>query len=146
MDSINKKFPDLNTGKLKKKVKMIKQIVIPALIFMLIFSVQCTYDSEEELFPQLYIECDLENVNYSNTVKGILENNCYVCHSNQNSDEFGSGLKLEDYSDLNNVFTIVLGAVNHEEGFPPMPKNQQKLDKCQLDQLAKWDENGKPNN
>jgi len=116
------------------------------LICMGVFLFSCTYDSEEDLFPELYNECDLENISFSNTIVSILQNNCYACHSNANSTEFGSGLKLEDYADVESVFAIVLGAVNHETGFSPMPKNQEKLAKCNLDQLAKWDEEGKLNN
>jgi hypothetical protein len=122
--------------------KIIKKFNLLVWIIIAIFFSQCTYDSEEELFNV----CDLENVSFSVTVKSILQNYCYACHSNATANDFGAGLALEDYSDLEGLYSVVLGAVNHDQGFSPMPKSQPKLDKCDIDKLEKWNEDGKPNN
>ena len=115
------------------------------LIFLLIssFSASCYYDVEEELYPTL--ECQTQDVTYSNQVLSILQSNCYTCHSA--AQNFGN-ITLEGYD---NVLQYVnngelLGAIKHEPGFSPMPKNQAQLLECDIEKIEKWVLEGAPNN
>lgn len=106
----------------------------------------CYYDSEEDLFPSLNTECNLENISFSATITKILENRCWSCHSNSNAAVFGNNINLENYSDVANQFNSVLGAVNRLPGYSPMPKNGNKISSCELNQMKLWNEGGKLNN
>ncbi|MBU6158476.1 MAG: hypothetical protein KGP35_05530 [Bacteroidetes bacterium] len=88
--------------------------------------------------------CDLSATNYSSVIVPILESSCYGCH---NANNQSAGLNLKDY---NVVKTIALngrlmGSVNHEAGYSPMPVGG-KLSDCQIQQLDKWIQAGALNN
>lgn len=123
--------------------KLIKYLVI---VIALLAIDSCYYDSEEDLFPSLNTECNLENISFSATITNIMENRCWSCHSNSNAAAFGNNLKLENYSDVANQFSSVLGAVNHLSGYSPMPKSGSKISSCELNQLKLWNDEGKLNN
>ena len=40
----------------------------------------------------------------------------------------------------------LLGAINQESGYSPMPKNSDKLSACFISQISIWINNGMPNN
>lgn len=106
----------------------------------------CYYDSQEDLYPVLNTECNLDNVTFSGDITQILQNRCWSCHSNANAATFGNNIRLQDYSDVSAGFDVILGAVNHQGGFSPMPKNGGKLSSCELNTLAQWNTDGKPEN
>ena len=62
----------------------------------------------------------------------IFSNNCYSCHSNSNAPDFASGIAFEDHEDASAYGTTILGAIKHVEGFPAMPKGDEKLDTCSI--------------
>lgn len=89
--------------------------------------------------------CDTANVTYSGAIRNIISNKCQGCHSGANPS---GGF---DYSTYNGVKARVddgklWGAVNHVQGFSPMPKNGSKLSDCELGQIKKWIDAGAPNN
>lgn len=107
----------------------------------------CYYDSEERLYPKRYNPCDDIEVTFSVTVTTILQP-CQQCHSNSQASSAGSGIKLQDYTD---VMTVVnngklMGSINHANGFVPMPDGGGKLPDCEIAQLQKWIDSGSPNN
>ena len=114
-------------------------------LFALLLSA-CYYDSEEYLFPEL--RCDTVNTGYTEVIQPLMETHCYTCHSNRNAPQFGSGLALEDFSDVKREADngSLFGAINHEEGYSPMPKNGDKLDDCTLQKFRIWIDNGAPDN
>lgn len=117
-------------------------LLLSGLISILIVS-GCYYDVEEEIYPTL--ACDTTAVTYSGTIIPILENNCYSCHSA--AANFGN-ITLEGYDKLNayvdnNQF---IGAIRHEAGFSPMPKNQPQLVECDLQKIEAWIADGAPDN
>lgn len=88
-------------------------------------------------------DCDTTNITYTSPVSGIIQKHCLGCHSDNNPL---GGLSLEGY---NNVAAVandgrLMGVVNHEAGFPPMPKNAAKLSDCKILQLQIWTDNGTP--
>lgn len=90
-------------------------------------------------------DCDTTNVTYSGTIWPLIELNCYGCHS---GSQPSGGILLVDYNSVviqaNNG--KLFGAVNHDTGFEPMPKNAPKLSDCKIDQIKIWIEDGTPNN
>ena len=117
------------------------------LISVIILSWSCYYDSEEYLYPKLNTSCDTTNVTFSGTVKPILQQFCYTCHSNRNF-ALGGSIKLEDYSDVKIKADDghLYGSIAHLSGFSPMPLGGTKLDDCNLLQIKVWIDSGSPNN
>jgi len=107
----------------------------------------CYYDSEERLYPKLSNPCNDSVVTFSGTVTSILQP-CQSCHSNSNAVGSGSGIKLQNYSDIMIQISNgkLMGSVNHTNGYIPMPNGGGKLPQCEIDQLQKWIDNQSPNN
>lgn len=109
-----------------------------------VFIQSCASDSEEDLYPSTG-ECDTSNVTYSGTVAPIINDNCISCHG---SDFPQGGVILDNYDDLKTYVDNgrFWGAINHDDGFSPMPQNLPQLPQCELDQIRAWIDNGAPNN
>ena len=103
----------------------------------------CYYDVEEELYST--IECFSDNMSYQNDILPIIINNCYECHSAQNN--FGN-ITLEGYNRISQYVNSgqLEGAINHESGYSPMPKNKAKLLDCEIEKIVSWINAGAPNN
>ena len=108
----------------------------------------CYYDNEEELYPAGSGGCDTLAVTYPARIKPILENRCYGCHSQQNAPSGGSGYNLEDPATIQQFVSNgrLLGAINHQSGFSPMPKGMPKLPDCEIKAIKTWIDNGAPLN
>ena len=120
---------------------MRKLLIISLFILM---SMACTWENEEDLFG---IDlCDTLDVSYSRDVVPILAGSCYECHSNSNAPDFAQGIAFEDYKDAFSYSTSIVGAINHEDGFPAMPKGAGKLDSCSISVIEAWVNQGAPDN
>jgi len=120
----------------------IKQFFFLFLAFSLIAISGCSYHNEEELYPK-EAECDTTNVTYVNKIAPIMENNCNSCHSGVSPN---AGVITDNYEDLKTIAANgqLWGAVNHEPGYAPMPRNQPKLPECELKKIRSWIDNGTP--
>ncbi|MFA5417341.1 MAG: hypothetical protein WC341_02675 [Bacteroidales bacterium] len=112
--------------------------------FTLVILNACYYDSEEALYPQNNT-CDTTNVTYSKSVFPIISANCVGCHTG-----FGANgnTRLDSYD---NVVTAanngsLLGTIQHQSGWPGMPKDMNKLDDCSIKKIEIWVAAGTPNN
>jgi len=90
-------------------------------------------------------DCDSSTMSYSAAIIPIINTNCKGCH---NPNFLSSGLDLTNY---NSVKTIALngkmiGVVDHQSGFPAMPKGGNKLSDCKITQIRKWINAGALNN
>lgn len=105
----------------------------------------CYYDKADLVYPPAG-PCDTTAVTYSGTVVPILVNQCYSCHSGSASASLG--LKLDTYSTLmvqvNNG--SLLGSVEHQNGFSPMPKGGGKMQDCDIAKIRTWIRAGALNN
>ena len=112
-------------------------------LYLLLFSAGCYYDVEEELYTTL--ECQTENVTYSNQVLSIISDACYQCHSA--AQNFGN-ITLEGHTELKKYVDNgqLLGAIRHDAGFSPMPKNGAQLLECDIEKIEAWINEGAPNN
>ena len=90
-------------------------------------------------------DCDTTHVTFSATIWPIVELNCLGCHS---GPQPSGGFTLTDYNAVvvqaNNG--KLFGAVNHDPGFVPMPRNAPQLSDCKIDQIRIWIEDGTPDN
>ena len=122
---------------------MNKQLAAALIIILIICISGCYYDVEEEIYPT--IECNTDNVTYSEVVFGIISTNCYTCHSA--AANFGN-VTLEGYSALKTYVDSgqLLGVIRHESGYSPMPKNQPQLVACDIEKIENWVADGAPNN
>ena len=86
-----------------------------------------------------------EDITYTNTVKAILDNSCATspaCHAASSVTTFS--MSTYDESVVAVGFGRILGAINHDAGFSPMPKNGDKIDQDNIDAIAEWIATGTP--
>jgi hypothetical protein len=116
-------------------------------ILLLAVVSSCYYDSEEYLYPSTSSQCDTINITYSKSVVPIMQNYCLSCHSNSTAS-MGGNIKLEDYADvkLHADDHRLLGSVEHQSGYFPMPQGSKKLDECKISTIRIWVNAGAPNN
>jgi hypothetical protein len=117
------------------------------LIFLLILflAAACSWENEDTFYSDME-NCDTLDVSYSMDIVPVLSSNCYSCHSNSNAADFGSGIALEDYADVNASSSFIVAAIKHLEGVPAMPRNSDKLDDCTISKIEAWVNDGSPEN
>ncbi len=139
IQQVNRNAPFTGTGK----------FVMPAgflLLTALLLALNgCYYDVEETLYPADLNPCDTANVTYTGTIQPMLQQNCYSCHSD--AANLGS-VSVEGYD---NVLALVndgrlVGTVNYQSGFSPMPSDAPKLSDCNLLKIDAWISHGALNN
>ncbi|MGZ3776776.1 MAG: hypothetical protein ACXVI9_04110 [Mucilaginibacter sp.] len=118
------------------------------LSFMLMVMESCYYDHANLSYPQSVSTtgCIVAAVTYSATVTGILNANCYSCHSGTASA--GGGIKLDTYASLSTYVSNgqLMNSINHTGGIAAMPLNAPQLSSCQIKTIQTWINNGSPNN
>lgn len=114
--------------------------IISALALML---TSCYYDVEEELYPD-QIECNNTKVTFTTHIAPLVSNNCQSCHNNS---MMNGNISLEGYENIKAQAENgnLVGAVDHQPGFTPMPQGQPKLPACEIEAIQKWIDNGTPN-
>ncbi|MEZ4776699.1 MAG: hypothetical protein R3D00_26220 [Bacteroidia bacterium] len=105
----------------------------------------CYYDNEEDLYPASTNTCDTTNVTYSAIVQPLLQNRCYVCHDAVSKS---GNIALDTYNDVLKMVNNgkLWGAINHDQGYVPMPDGEPKLSACTLDKIKSWINAGASNN
>lgn len=91
--------------------------------------------------------CDTTNRQYAAHVVPILQANCYSCHGT-NTNSGSEGIILEGYANIKPRADngVLLSAINHESGYPAMPKDAAKLSACDINIITSWVRNGAQNN
>ncbi|HNU47314.1 MAG TPA: hypothetical protein PKM40_00690 [Bacteroidia bacterium] len=123
---------------------MNKNLILISGIFIALCISSCYYDVEDELYPNTG-NCDTLNITYSQTVAPIISSNCKVCHSAsmaQGNVVIDTYAAIKTYADNGKL----LGSLNHDSGYEPMPKNQNKLSDCNIKKISIWINQGTPNN
>lgn len=87
-------------------------------------------------------ECDLEGITYTNTISTIMSG-CTASSCHASGSPNGS---MEGYQDAKTFagFGRILGALRHEAGYSPMPKNGAQLDDCTISKVEAWIDAGFP--
>lgn len=114
---------------------------IAALFILVVMTPACSSDSEDEIAP----DCNLGNVTYSATIAPIMAANCNSCHSGGSAS---AGIITANYEGLRVIALSgqLVGSVNHDNGFSPMPQGQPKLGQCLREQIAAWVNDGAQEN
>ena len=83
------------------------------------------------------ITCDSTNVTYNGIIYPLLNAYCISCHSGTTPS---GALDFTDYGDVAFIAQSgqLSGAINHLQGFSPMPKDQPKLSRCEIALIEKW--------
>jgi hypothetical protein len=115
---------------------------------LMILACTCYYDSEEFLYPKLSSLCDTTNVEFSSSIKPVLQQYCLTCHSNSSALSFGGNIMLEDHADVKIRADNgeLYGSVAHLPGYSPMPKGGSKIDDCNISVIKSWIDSGSPDN
>jgi hypothetical protein len=91
-------------------------------------------------------DCELENVTFSGTVLGNLQQyGCVSCHSGSSPS---GGVVLSSYSTVKDMAESgrLMGAILHLSGYSSMPPSGNAMDQCSADQIQKWIDDEMPNN
>jgi len=133
-------------------MKPTKLFLLLLLLPLAALSTGCYNDNEQDLYPSADTTgggatCNTASVTYSGTVRAILTQNCATagCHA---ASAPAAGYNLSDWAGTVATATSgrLLGSINHETGYSPMPKNGVKLPQCSIDQITAWVNAGAPNN
>lgn len=125
----------------------VKQPLLIIAVIIILFSISgCYYHNAEDEYPPTNIPCDTTAVSYGTDIVGILSANCYVCHGGSAAN--GSGIKLDTYAGVSAQanFGPLLQVIEHQPGFPAMPKDRDQLSACDIATIRTWIRNGAPNN
>ena len=117
--------------------------IIKGLLIGMAFLTSCYYDVEENLYP--VNDCSTLNMSYQQNIAPILQRNCYACHSAAANT---ANVTLEGHGELIKHVNSgrLLGAINHQPGFKPMPQGASKLIECDIAKIEQWVADGAPNN
>ena len=125
---------------------MINKSLCASLIALILLGMSsCYYDVEEELYGTP-ADCDTSfTVSYSTHVAPVIQSKCLVCHSA--ASQLG-GINLEGYSAISNFVANgrLLGTIDHQPGFSPMPKGSPKIGACDIKNIERWIQAGALNN
>lgn len=104
--------------------------------FLLVNS--CSKDEDPVNTP-----CDGSMPSYTADIKPIINGNCLGCHNGTQSE---SGIDLTTYSGVKAMADAgrLLGALHHQSGFTPMPKDSPQLSPGELQLFDCWVQNGTP--
>jgi hypothetical protein len=121
---------------------LITALIILSGIILNTFS-SCYYDKAALLYPDQ--ACDTAAVKYSTVVLPVLSSGCISCHGGGTPS---AGISLDTYAGVKTQVDNgrLWGAVSHNPGYSPMPKNSNKLSNCNLEKIRIWIAAGAPNN
>lgn len=128
-------------------------LLIGCLFLSMMWLGSCYNDKADQLYVNPYNggnnngACDTTNVTYSGTIVTIFSQNCSVSGCHDGATKAGG----YDYSNYTGVIASItsgrlLGAINHESGYFPMPQNTAKLSSCDINKITAWVNKGYPNN
>ncbi len=119
---------------------------ILAITICIISTNACKYDKAEILYPPTTSNCDTAGiVSYSAKIVPILTAKCYSCHIGVGAS---GGIVMGTHA-TDKVIAVngkLIGSINHASGFSPMPKNEPKMNACDIAKIKKWVDAGSLNN
>jgi len=122
-----------------------KKVMFISALFVGLVLVSCSKDEEEVEEPTPMNSCDTESMSFQNDILPIFNSNCNGCH---NADANSGGVTLDNFTDVKSIVSAgrLLGAINRDDGFSPMPQNAAKLADCNIDKIDAWVSDGAPDN
>lgn len=88
--------------------------------------------------------CD-SSFSFKNRIQPLMDKWCVGCHTGVTA---GGGYDLTNYSNVKNanINNRLIGSMQHQAGFSPMPKGASKLSECDIKAVEKWIAAGYPDN
>ena len=131
------------------KTNMMKKIIV-TLAGLCILMVSCSSDSEDMLTtpppgggPGT---CDTTTVTFAGTITPLLNSyGCTNCHSGTSAP---GNIILTSYNGVKAKIDDgrLWGAINHLQGFRPMPQGGNKMNDCDINKFRAWINRGAVNN
>jgi cytochrome c553 len=111
------------------------------LTFTVLLFCSCVNNKKDKIEP--VVPPVVGSVSYVDDVQPIINAYCVSCHPANNP-----GTKLETYPQLKSKADdgTLVGTINHEPNFRPMPENGMKLSNSQIQNITNWVNQGAPNN
>ncbi|SHK06073.1 c-type cytochrome [Epilithonimonas mollis] len=110
------------------------KILVPVTGFLMLMS--CDTKTFEEISDVKPIP---ETVNYNNSVKTIINNNCVICHSSVGTASF---LPLTDYAAVKNSVDNILDRIQRANGDPLKMPQGGTLSQDNINIINKWKADG----
>lgn len=105
----------------------------------------CYWDKASELYPQA--QCDTTSLKWSTTIQPIIQGQCALsgCHSAASAS---GGIDLSTYAGVKSIAQdgSLVGSIEHQGNYTPMPYQTVQLPDCQISQIRGWVASGAPNN
>lgn len=114
-------------------------------VLMGLFIVSCG-DDEDPVDVIDPVECDTTDITYTSGASSIIDGSCALagCHGEGTSSTF----PMSNFEETSAAagFGRIIGAINHTDGFLPMPypAGSDKLSDCDIDKLTAWINDGAP--
>ena len=124
--------------------KFLTSIISILIIILLVNFISCTNENEEDLLnndsdigdTNMVNVCDTMNLTYDSvaTIFAV----CVSCHNSEST--YREGVVMDSYVNVKNSIQTqpVWEAINHEDGYIPMPRYNPKLEQCELDKIGAW--------
>jgi len=115
-----------------------KQILVFLLSISFLAFVACGEDEMDT--------CETTGLTYTNDIAPIINGSCAsaACHGSGTVTTFPMG----NYDETSTAvgFGRIVGAINHDEGFLPMPypEGSAKIEQCNIDKITAWINDGAP--
>ncbi|GAO43899.1 c-type cytochrome [Flavihumibacter petaseus] len=123
-----------------------QHILLASQLIALCLLSSCSKDKESDqpTDPDNPPTCNTANMSFANNVLPIINSNCSSCHGATPTAPFS----LTNYAEVKVVADDgrLIGAINHQSGYVPMPQNAAKLSSCNIAKIQAWIDQGKPNN
>lgn len=87
-------------------------------------------------------DCNDEIFTFSEAIGPLVEANCKGCHSAAGEISLTTYDEIKVYAENGRL----MGVINHDNAYVPMPYGLPKLDACKISQFQKWVDDGAPNN
>jgi len=109
-------------------------------MLLLVGFIACGDDEE----PMTGVTCETADLTYTNGIADIINGSCATsgCHASNTMTTFPMGNYDEALAAVG--FGRIIGSINHEANFSPMPRNGAKLDDCTIDKVTAWINDGAP--
>ncbi len=90
-------------------------------------------------------DCDTTNTSFMVAIYPIIQTHCEGCHSGSTPQ---GGISITNYNQIEGLAANghLLGVIDHEPSYTPMPYNLPKLGTCEINKIKTWIANGAQNN